>query len=142
MTTNFKQKWQILVTNTLFYKTILWVIAVLSIHVIAEPYLKVEKRMLPYGLRLEDDTAFIRQAAQINFDNGDSGAELGLEFNRGTVNFAATNGSTATTNDDEKFQHTLRNEYLGQYWRLGGSALVNDSESGKCSMYSVFGVFN
>jgi len=108
----------------------------------ANNYLKVGKLMLPYGLRLEDDSAFIRQATQVNFDNSDNGVELGFEFAKATVNVAFTNGTARASNDDEEFQYALRAEYLGHYWRIGSSALINDAELGTRSMFNVFGGFS
>lgn len=105
-------------------------------------YLKAGNIMLPYGLRLEDDSAFIRQASQINFDNSDNGVELGLEYSRATFNFAVTNGSNSSSNDDENFQYAFRGEYLGNHWRVGGSAIVNDAELGQRTLANVFGGFN
>lgn len=105
-------------------------------------YLKFGKLMLPYGLRLEDDSAFIRQASQMNFDNSDNGVEWGMEFSRIVVNLAISNGTSSSVNNDDKFQSLVRAEYLGDYWRLGASALANDSELGQRSMMNLFAGFN
>ena len=101
-------------------------------------YLKLGKIMLPYGIRLEDDSAFIRQASQINFDNSDNGVELGLEYAHLVVNFALSNGTSSSGNDDENFQYTSRIETFHPNWRLGASAVLNDSEAGDRTMYNVF----
>ncbi len=105
-------------------------------------YLKVGKMMIPYGLRLEDDSAYIRQATQINFDNSDNGVELGLEFDSFNMNLSVTNGTSRSRNDDDSFQGALRGEYLGNNWRLGSSLLVNDADLGRRTMLNVFGGFN
>lgn len=105
-------------------------------------YLKAGKIMLPYGIRLEDDLAFIRQATQVNFDTNDNGVELGLEFTKAVLNFAITNGTSSTNNDDENFQFTARGEYLGNNWRMGMSAALNDAELGQRLMSNLFGGVN
>jgi len=105
-------------------------------------YLKAGKLMLPYGLRLEDNTAFIRQASGINFQNSDNGVELGLQYSKALINFAISNGTTGLTNDDKRMQYLARVEYLQGNWRVGASAIVNDAELGQRTMYNIFGGFN
>jgi len=101
-------------------------------------YVKAGKIMLPYGIRLEDDSAFIRQATQITFDNSDNGVELGLDFGKALFNVALSNGTGASTNDDDRFQYILRGEYIERNWRIGGSALVNESTAGTRSIWGLF----
>lgn len=105
-------------------------------------YVKAGKLMLPYGIRLEDNTAFIRQASGINFQNSDNGVELGLQYTNTLINFAISNGTTGLTNDDKRMQYLGRIEYLHGNWRVGASAIVNDAELGQRRMFNVFGGFN
>ena len=104
-------------------------------------YLKAGRIMLPYGLRLEDDTAFIRQASGFNFDTGDNGVELGLQYSKTLFNLALSNGSSGQTNDDNRLQLLGRAEYLGDNWRLGASALYNDAVAGARTQANIFGGF-
>lgn len=105
-------------------------------------YLKVGKIMMPYGIRLEDDGAFVRQATQSTFDNSDMGVEFDLEFKKGTINMAVTNGNGGATNPDDQLQYILRGEYVGTNWRLGGSYLLNQGSSGDRNMANVFAGLN
>lgn len=105
-------------------------------------YLKAGTMILPYGLRLEDDSAFIRQASGVNFHSSDNGVELGLQYEHGLINLALSNGSNTASNNDKRFQYLLRAEYLGDNWRLGSSAAVNDSAAGARTMYNLFGGVN
>lgn len=105
-------------------------------------FLKAGRIMLPYGLRLEDDSAFIRQASGFNFDTGDNGVELGLQYSKTLLNFAVSNGSSGLANDDKNLQFLSRAEYLGSQWRLGATALYNDAELGARTQANVFGGFN
>ncbi len=104
-------------------------------------FLKAGRIMLPYGIRLEDDTAFIRQATGFNFDTGDNGVELGLQYTKTLFNFAVTNGSSGLNNDDKNLQFLSRAEYLGNNWRLGATALYNDADAGARTQANIFGGF-
>ena len=104
-------------------------------------YLKAGKIILPYGIRLEDDSAFIRQASGINFNNSDNGVELGLQYTKTLLNFAITNGTGSQANDDQNLQYLVRSEYLGNNWRLGASGIYNDAEVGARLQANIFGGF-
>lgn len=104
-------------------------------------FMKVGKLMLPYGLRLEDDTAFIRQQG-FNFDTSDNGVELGLQYTHWLWNFALSNGSSGLANDDKGFQYLARSEYLGSNWRMGGTLVYNDAELGARTQANVFAGVN
>ena len=56
---------------------------------------------LPYGLRVEDDSAFIRQATGMNFDNSDNGVEYGLRSQNTSANFYIANGTSQASNNDD-----------------------------------------
>jgi hypothetical protein len=105
-------------------------------------YLKMGRMLLPYGIRIEDDTAFIRQATGFNFDAGDNGVELGLQYGKTLINLVASNGSSNATNDDNRMQLIARVEYLGSQWRVGGTALVNDAKLGERTQTNLFAGFN
>ncbi len=104
-------------------------------------YVRAGKIMLPYGIRLEDDDAFIRQASQVTFDNSDNGVEMGLEFNDAVINLLASNGTSALSNDDNAFQYGVRGEYVREHWRIGSSAIYNDAEAGARLMVNLFAGF-
>lgn len=104
--------------------------------------LKAGNLILPYGLRLEDDTAFVRQVSGINFNNSDQGVELGLNFDRLHIDLAVSNGSNSQSNDDQRFQYVSRGEYRGRNWRTGVSYVLNDAEAGRRDMMSLFGGIN
>jgi hypothetical protein len=105
-------------------------------------YLKAGKFIVPYGIKLQDDDAFIRQATQINFDTSDSGVEWGMNHNKLFWQFAVTNGSSGQNNDDQQFQYVGRGEYIGNNWRVGSTYLFNDAEAGERQMFNIFGGFN
>ena len=91
-------------------------------------FIKAGKLFIPYGLRIEDDSAFIRQATGMNFDNSDNGIEYGVNFAHSTINFYMANGTSQASNDDDSFLYGLRAEYLFTNFRIGASAALNDGE--------------
>jgi len=97
----------------------------------AQDYLKTGRIFMPYGLRLEDDSAFVRQLTQFNFDNSDNGVELGLYLGSLAIHSVISNGASSTTNDDNRLHYLTRWEYLGGTWRLGANVSLNDAEAGQ-----------
>ena len=105
-------------------------------------YIKAGKMILPYGLRIEDDSAYIREATQMNFNNSDSGIELGLGFGKTAINVAVTNGTSAARNNDNKLQYLFRGEYVEKIWRAGGGFVHNDTDNNERQMANVFAGLN
>lgn len=101
-------------------------------------YFKAGKMFLPYGFRLEDDTAFIRRVPGINYETPDNGVEAGLEVDAWTLNFAVTNGSAGGSETDNGKQYSLLGSYTGQQWRIGSSLNYNDIDDGDRNMANIF----
>ena len=90
-------------------------------------YVKAGQMYLPFGLRLEDDTAFVRQVSGINFDTPDNGVELGLETGPWNAQFAVSNGTAGGEETNSGKQWSLRGEYVASAWRVGASYNFNDA---------------
>jgi hypothetical protein len=103
-----------------------------------EWYVKGGQLYLPYGLRLEDDTAFIRQAPGINMTTPDRGIEIGWEKGNWSSQLAVTNGTAGAAEIDTGKQLSLRSEHVQGGWRLGASVNVNDTDAGTREMMNVF----
>lgn len=101
-------------------------------------YVKAGQLFLPYGLRLEDDGAFVRQVTGINFATPDRGAELGLELDRWSAQLALTNGTAGGPETDRGKQASLLATYVASRWRLGASFNFNDAEAGERQMQGAF----
>ncbi len=101
-------------------------------------YLKAGRFFLPYGLRLEDDTAFVRQASGINFTSSDDGVEGGLELGPWSAQLAVSNGTAGAAENDRKKQLSLLASYVLPTWRAGASFNRNDSIAGDRRMGNVF----
>lgn len=101
-------------------------------------YVKAGQMYLPFGLRLEDDTAFIRQATGINFNTPDRGMEIGWETARWSLQAAVSNGTGGGAEIDDGKQLSLRAVRVAGRWRAGASVNMNDTEAGTRNMQNVF----
>lgn len=93
---------------------------------------------LPYGLRLQDDEAFIRQVPGINFNTPDTGWELGFEQGKWSTQLAITRGTAGGPEVDSGKQYSLRVSHVTPQWRAGGSFNLNDTKFGDRQMQNVF----
>lgn len=93
-------------------------------------YVKVGKFFLPFGLRLQDDKAFIRESTGFNFDNSDIGIEYGIETGSWSLSAALSNGTQGSgeTNTDKQF--SMAASYVQPRYRLGISAAKNNGLNG------------
>jgi len=100
--------------------------------------LKAGKFFLPFGFRLEDDTAFTRQFTGINFTTSDQGIEAGWELDRWSAQIAVTNGTAGAPDNDTSKQVSIRASHVRPGWRVGASYNVNDADLGDREMVGVF----
>lgn len=76
-------------------------------------YAKAGRILPPFGWRLPDDDAFIRQYTGYTFSAADTGIEIGAEPGDWSLALAATNGSSGTSDDDRSKRFSL-----SAFWRL------------------------
>ncbi len=93
---------------------------------------------LPYGFRLQDDTAFVRLATGINFANWDRGVQGGYNAGSWSVIASATNNSGGGRSGTGE-QASLVSSYSTAMWRAGASVNVNNSDAGDRTMFGFFG---
>jgi hypothetical protein len=103
--------------------------------------IKAGQFFLPFGLRIQDDTAFVRQRSGINFDTPDDGIELGLELPKWSAQVAASNGTAGAGSEPGKDQWSLSATYVQPRWRVGGSYNLNEDPLGDREMLAVFAGF-
>jgi len=99
-------------------------------------YLKAGQMYLPFGLRLQDQTALINFPSGINMLLPDRGVELGFERGHWDAQLALTNGTTETTHGK---QVSSQLAYVESMWRLGLAANFNSANTGGSKV--VAGVF-
>ncbi len=103
-------------------------------------FLQAGSFYLPYGLRLEDDTAFIREATGVSFNNADNGIMLGHDTGPWSLRAALTNGTNGGAESNKHKQLSARAAYIKQKWRLGISANSNQgTDDQERNMFNVFG---
>jgi len=93
---------------------------------------------LPYGLRLQDDTAFVRQMTGINFTNPDRGVQFSYESGAWSSQVSVTNGSGGGNEIDSGKQLSAVTNFVQQNWRLGGSINSNNADAGDRQMANIF----
>jgi hypothetical protein len=105
-------------------------------------YVKAGRMYLPFGYRLEDDNAFVRQLSGINMQAPDEGVEVGIEQGNWSAQLAISNGAGGGEETDHGKQFTTRAEFVQSRWRAGASLLFNDADSGQRKGAGVFGGVN
>ena len=101
-------------------------------------YLKAGKMFLPFGWRLEDDTALIRQLSNINFNTSDDGVEVGYINNEWSFHLAVTNGNGGAPEIDDGKQVSFLGSYVRSGWQVGISVNENDSDTLDRTMAGIF----
>lgn len=101
-------------------------------------YIKAGKMYVPFGLRLEDDSAFVRQATGFNFDNSDNGVELGLESSNSALSLFVTNGTGSVSNNDDRFLYGAKAEHLFSNYRIGATLVYNDGSDETQTLYNIY----
>jgi hypothetical protein len=103
-------------------------------------YLKAGQMYLPFGFRLQDQTAFIEQISGINMTTPDQGVEFGWLKGHWDAQLALSNGTAGGAASGNGKQASLQLMWVETAWRLGAAANYNDAGSdGSKSAFAVFG---
>jgi hypothetical protein len=105
-------------------------------------YVKAGKFMLPYGWRLWDDEAYIRQQTGFTYQSPDLGVEVGMEPGPLSVFVAVSNGSYGPVENDSEKQVTTSAAYINRHFRIGGSYSHNSDAVSRTNTAGGFGGFN
>jgi len=100
--------------------------------------IKAGQFFLPFGLRLHDDSAFVRERSGINFATPDDGVEFGLELPTWSAQFAVSNGTAGAGSESGRRQYSLSATHVRPRWRVGASLNINEDNLGDRSMVAVF----
>ncbi|TRW48700.1 hypothetical protein FM042_06855 [Aliidiomarina halalkaliphila] len=100
-------------------------------------YIAAGRMYLPYGLRLEDDSAFVKQISGLNFTTPDTAVLLGREARQWNLQLVVSEGAQSLRGK----ALTARAEFVHSAWRGGASIHSNQTDFGERNMLSVFGGF-
>ena len=101
-------------------------------------YLRAGRMVLPYGLRLQDQQAYIRQVSGINMDSTESAMEIGYRQGPWDAQFALSNGAAGGIEGDSGKQFTAQLVRLMARWRVGVGLNRNDSAGQESRATSLF----
>jgi hypothetical protein len=102
-------------------------------------YVKAGQMYLPFGLRLEDQTAFILTAPGINMTTPDQGVEFGWERGHVDAQFAVSNGTAGGPVSGDGKQYSSQFAWVESSWRIGAAANFNAQPGGAKSAFGLFG---
>jgi len=108
-------------------------------------YLKGGQFYLPFGWRLQDQSAFVRGATQINMYQPDTGVELGLERGKWSAQFDITNsvlnqgnGGALNRSAPTGYQLTTNVVRTQSSWRIGASGSFTQSSAGDRNQFGLY----
>src|SRR5437879_11474297 len=101
-------------------------------------YVKAGRMFVPFGLRIEDDTAFIRQVTGTSFNSSDDGVEGGFELGPWSAQVSVTNGAGGGTETNRGKQISSLFGFVQPGWRMGLSSSTNFNGGADRRMQSIF----
>jgi len=104
-----------------------------------EWYVKAGQMYLPFGLRLQDQTAFIQTASGINMTTPDQGVEFGWEKGHWDAQLTVSNGTPGATSSENGKEWSGQVVWVDSRFRIGGAANINAKSEGNKSDLALFG---
>jgi len=92
-------------------------------------YFKAGRFMLPFGLKVRDDEAFIRQQTGFTYATQDLGVEIGISPGPFAMSLAVSNGSGGGADPNMPKQITTRATLTGTWLQGGASYSFNDTST-------------
>ena len=108
----------------------------------ANGYLKFGRMLLPYGFRLLDDNAFIREVTGFTYANQDLGIEFGMEPGPLSFVVALSNGTQGASESNRSKQISSVVQGVYRDFRVGSSFSWNDGPNANRMAAGAFGGFN
>jgi len=102
-------------------------------------YVKAGQMYLPFGFRLQDQSALVQQITGINMTAPDQGVEFGVERGHWDAQLAISNGTASGPEVDHGKQYSGQLSYVEGFWRLGLAANINNAAAGNKTAGGLFG---
>lgn len=104
-----------------------------------EWYAKAGQMYLPFGLRLQDQTAFVQEVSGINMTTPDRAIEVGWLHGPWDAQFAVSNGTDGGPSTGSGKQYSTQLIYVTPTWRLGATTNLNEAGSASRTVAGLFG---
>ena len=101
-------------------------------------YFKGGQFYLPFGWRLQDQTAFIRELSGISMTTPEQGVEVGYEHAAWSAQLDLTNVPAAGSGEKAGHQITGQTVYVRPLWRLGIATSLTQSDAGNRRIAGLF----
>ncbi len=101
-------------------------------------YIKAGQMYLPFGLRLQDQSAFILTTSGINMTTPDQGVEVGWLRGAWDAQLAVSNGTAGGPVRSAGKQFSGQLSFVQPRWRLGVAANSNDQSDGHKNAVAAF----
>ena len=105
-------------------------------------YLKFGKFLPPYGYRLPDDIAYIRQFTGFSYSAPDIGVEAGIEPGKWSAHLAVVNGSSGGGEENRSKQFSFAGARRFRNGRIGISGSNNITGGARVTGAGAFGGWN
>lgn len=103
-------------------------------------YVKAGQMYLPFGFRLQDQSAYVQQVSGINMTAPDRAVELGYLKGSWDAQIDVSNGTAGGPIASNGKQYTGQLSWVQPNWRLGLALDLNDSAAtGRRTTYGLFG---
>jgi hypothetical protein len=99
-------------------------------------YIKGGQFYLPFGWRLQDQSAFVQELSGISMATPDKGLEIGYERPKWSAQLDVTNGIGNTSGSG--YQVTTQVAYIQPIWRLGIAGSYTQADAGDRRVAGVF----
>jgi hypothetical protein len=101
-------------------------------------YFKGGQFYLPFGWRLQDQTAFVREASGISMTTPEQGVEMGYEHAAWSAQLDLT--SVPASGAEAKAGHQITGQvvYVRQLWRFGAATSLTQSDAGNRRVAGLF----
>jgi hypothetical protein len=101
-------------------------------------YFKGGQFYLPFGWRLQDQTAFVREVSGISMTTPEQGLELGYEKGAWSSQLDLTNVPASGSGGKAGHQITGQTVFVQSWWRLGAATSLTQSDVGNRRVAGVF----